>query len=105
MHRFGFMALVFLCAAMAGPASAFTYDTHTAQNPNGSFRFTDPEDKFSSGNKSAEATKNNGFSLHFNNSQTPQSGVQSRFLPSANDAFSSPFTRESDFSRSINRTR
>ncbi len=105
MHRFGFMALVLICAAMAGPAAAFTYDTHTIQNSDGSFRFTDPDDKFAGGKKAAADKKNNGFSLHFSGPQAQQPGVQSRFLPSGNDAFSSPFTRESDFSKAINRTR
>ena len=81
-------ALAVLLAA--GSARAFTYDSRTNQNPDGSARFTDPESALG---KSSDDSKS-GFSVHFSGSGTngQANGVDSRFLPSANNAFNSPGT-------------
>ena len=84
----------------AGAAHAFTYDGRANLNADGTTKFTDPDDQLTDGSGSSKQGKSkSGFSMKFSNSSTDQTGlgVQNRFLPSGNRAFSSPFASQSNF--------
>ena len=88
---------VALLVATGGAAHAFTYDGAASFKADGTPRFTDPDDQLTTGPKSSKPKS--GFSMNFGTSQsTPGAfGLQNRFLPSANPAFSSPFQQRNPF--------
>ncbi len=74
---------------IAASAQAFTYDNRTNQSSDGSARFRDPADP-----ANAKTDDHSGFSFKVSGGAAPGAGaggVESRFLPSANSQFNSPY--------------
>ncbi len=89
----GAVAVTGLLSAIS--AQAFTYDSRTNQNSDGTARFQDPEDALMS--SAAGKSDDSKFSIKFSGSNGPASnGYDSRFVPSSNGVFSSPFAGPSN---------
>jgi hypothetical protein len=76
-------ASVLLLSAAIIPAHAFTYDSRTNQNSDGSSKFQDPDSKLGNGQSPRFSMKFSGGSSAANST-----GYDSRFVPSGNGAFS-----------------
>jgi hypothetical protein len=93
---------VALLALTSGAAHAFTYDGRSNLNPDGTTRFTDPDDQLSDGSKTTKPKS--GFSMHFGAgpSTQPGFGQQGPFLQSGNRAFASPFQQQNMYGQPPN---
>jgi|HubBroStandDraft_1064217.scaffolds.fasta_scaffold00043_37 hypothetical protein len=91
---------VALLALSMGAAQAFTYDGRSNLNPDGTARFTDPDDQLGDG--STKAKSKSGFNMQFSSGPTRSSNFAgpNLFVPSGNRAFNSPFQPQSNFGQS-----
>jgi hypothetical protein len=81
---------------ISGSAGAFTLDSHSLQNPDGTAKFQDPEAGLTGEGGKLPGSDKSGFSFHFSGGGSTSSGSNSLFAPSANGAFSSPFAGPSN---------
>jgi hypothetical protein len=76
---------------LAVEAQAFTFDNHSLQRADGSARFQDPDEALTEGTSSPQSR----FQFNFGGSGPNASSADSRFVPSGNAAFSSPYSGQS----------
>ena len=90
-------ALVAVGCFVSVAAHAFTYDNRTNQTPNGAAHFQDPDAALANGDSDSH------FSMKFSggSNQPMSSGLNSRFVPSSNNAFSSPFNSPNNFDNAM----
>lgn len=86
---------VALLALSVGSAQAFTYQSTSQMNADVKSNLADPDDQLANGSNKSKS----GFSMHFSGGPNDSSGpgVQSRFLPTRNSAFNSPFQPQSSY--------
>jgi hypothetical protein len=88
-------AAVALLALSVGSAQAFTYQSTSQLNADVKSNLADPDDQLANGSNKSKS----GFSVHFSGGPTDSTGlgVQSRFLPTRNSAFNSPFQSQNNY--------
>jgi hypothetical protein len=92
LAKFALAAALF---AAAGAANAFTYDSRTIQSPEAQARLM--------GGASNSHSPHFSFSVNGGNPNGAQSGIDGRFLPSANPAFQSPFSGPNNLDLALSR--
>ena len=86
---------VALLALSVGSAQAFTYQSTSQMNADVKSNLADPDDQLANGSGKSKT----GFSMHFSGGPTDSTspGVGSRFLPTRNNVFNSPFQPQTSY--------